>query len=154
KAAIAEGIVPGGGSALAKVGEKLSKKIDAKAHDEYTIGYRILLSALSAPLLQIAKNSGREDGAVILQAVIKKGGSFGYNANTDAESEEGSIVDMYEAGIIDPLKVTRSCVENAASAASVLLTTETAVADAPEEKNQPAGGRGGGMPGGMGGEDY
>ena len=151
KAAIAEGIVPGGGSALAKVGEKLSKKIDAKAHDEYTIGYRILLSALSAPLLQIAKNSGREDGAVILQSVIKKGGSFGYNANAEADSEETSIVDMFEAGIIDPLKVTRSCVENAASAASVLLTTETAVADIPEEKKAAPGG----MPGGMGGgEDY
>jgi chaperonin GroEL len=151
KAAIAEGIVPGGGSALAKVGDKLSKKVDAKAHDEYTIGYRILLSALSAPLLQIAKNSGREDGAVILQSVIKKGGSFGYNASTESESEEGSIVDMFEAGIIDPVKVTRSCVENAASAASVLLTTEAAVADIPEEKKSaPAGG----MPGGMGGEDY
>ena len=146
KAAIAEGIVPGGGSALAKVGEKLLKKIDAKAHDEYTIGYRILLSALSAPLLQIAKNSGREDGAVILREVIKKGGAFGYNASADSESEEGNIVDMYEAGIIDPLKVTRSCVENAASAASVLLTTETAVADAPEEKKAAPGG----MPGGMG----
>ena len=145
KAAIAEGIVPGGGSALAKVGEKLSKKIDAKAHDEYTIGYRILLSALSAPLLQIAKNSGREDGAVILQSVIKKGGSFGYNANAEADSEETSIVDMFEAGIIDPLKVTRSCVENAASAASVLLTTETAVADIPEEKKSASGGMGGGM---------
>src|SRR3989339_1812477 len=150
KAAIAEGIVPGGGSALAKVGEKLSKKIDAKAHDEYTIGYRILLSALSAPLLQIAKNSGREDGAVILQSVIKKGGSFGYNANAEADSEETSIVDMFEAGIIDPLKVTRSCVENAASAAAVVLTTETAVADIPEEKKAAPGG----MPGGMGGEDY
>ncbi|MCR4281078.1 MAG: chaperonin GroEL [Candidatus Kaiserbacteria bacterium] len=149
KAAIAEGIVPGGGSALAKVGEKLSKKIDAKAHDEYTIGYRILLSALSAPLLQIAKNSGREDGAVILREVIKKGGAFGYNANADSESEEGNIVDMFEAGIIDPVKVTRSCVENAASAASVLLTTETAVADAPEEKKSAPGG----MPGGMDGMD-
>lgn len=151
KAAIAEGIVPGGGSALAKVGEKLLKKIDAKAHDEYTIGYRILLSALSAPLLQIAKNSGREDGVVILREVIKKGGAFGYDASTEAESEESNIVDMFEAGIIDPVKVTRSCVENAASAAAVLLTTETAVADAPEEKkNAPSGG----MPGGMGGEDY
>lgn len=149
KAAISEGIVPGGGSALAKVGEKLSKKIDAKAHDEYTIGYRILLSALSAPLLQIAKNSGREDGAVILQAVIKKGGSFGYNASAEADSEEGNIVDMYEAGIIDPVKVTRSCVENAASAASVLLTTEAAVADIPEEKKAAPGG----MPGGMDGMD-
>ncbi|MDO8481640.1 MAG: chaperonin GroEL [bacterium] len=146
KAAIAEGIVPGGGSALAKVGEKLAKKVDAKAHDEYTIGYRILLSALSAPLLQIAKNSGREDGAVILQEVIKKGGAFGYNASGEEKPGESNIVDMFEAGIIDPVKVTRSCVENAASAASVLLTTEAAVADAPEEKKPMA-------PGGMGGMD-
>ena len=150
KAAIAEGIVPGGGAALAKVAAKLEKKIDAKAHDEYTIGYRILLSSLYAPFLQIAKNSGREDGAVILQDIIKKGGHFGFNAATEAESEESNIVDMFEEGIIDPVKVTRSCVENAASAASVLLTTEVAVADLPEEKKSPAGG----MPGGMGGEEY
>lgn len=144
KAAIAEGIVPGGGAALAKVGDKLMKKLDAKAHDEYTIGYRILLSALSAPLLQIAKNSGREDGAVVLQEVVKRGGAYGYDAAS--ESQEASIVDMYEAGIIDPVKVTRSGVENAASAAAVLLTTEAAVADEPEEK-KGAPQMGGGMDG-------
>ena len=143
KAAIAEGIVPGGGAALAKVSEKLMKKIDRKAHDEYTIGYRILLSALSAPFLQIAHNAGREDGAVLLREVLKKGGAFGFNAALEAESEEESVVDMFDAGIIDPVKVTRSCVENAASAAAVLLTTEAAVADLPEEKKAPA------MPGGM-----
>jgi chaperonin GroEL len=147
KAAIAEGIVPGGGAALAKVADKLHKKIDAKAHDEYTVGYRILISALSAPLLQIARNAGREDAAVVLQEVVKKGGAYGYNAA--AESDEASIVDMYEAGIIDPVKVTRSCVENAASAAAVLLTTEAAVADIPEEKKPGQGG----MPGGMEGMD-
>jgi len=149
KAAIAEGIVPGGGAALAKVAAKLSKKIDPKAHDEYTIGYRILLTALSAPLLQIAENAGRQDSAVVLQEVVKRGGSFGFNALAD--SEEASIVDMYEAGIIDPVKVTRSGVENAASAAAVLLTTEAAVAEIPEKKASPAGG--GGMPGGMGDMD-
>jgi len=143
KAAIAEGIVAGGGAALAKVADKLSKKIDPKAHDEYTIGYRILLTALSAPLLQIAKNAGREDGAVILREVIKKGGNFGYDASS--ESDEPQIVDMFEAGIIDPVKVTRSGVENAASASAVLLTTDAAVADIPEEKKPAAGG----MPGGM-----
>jgi len=145
KAAIAEGIVPGGGAALAKVGEKLTKRIDPKAHDEYTIGYRILLTALSAPLLQIASNAGREDGAVILKEVVSKGGAWGFDASK--ESDEAHIVDMYEAGIIDPVKVTRSCVENSASAAAVLLTTEAAVADLPEEKKaSPAGG---GMGGGM-----
>jgi chaperonin GroEL len=150
KAALAEGIVPGGGAALVKVAEKLGKKVNAKAHDEFTIGYRILLSALSAPLLQIVKNSGREDGQVILQEIAKKGGAWGFNAA--GESEQPDIVDMYEAGIIDPVKVTRSGVENAASAAAVLLTTEAAVADEPEDK-KPATPAGGGMPG-MGGDDY
>lgn len=143
KAAIAEGIVPGGGSALAKVAAKLEKKVDPQAHDERTVGYRILLSALYAPLLQIVKNAGREDGAVILRDVVEKGGSFGFDAS--AETTEASIVDMFEAGIIDPVKVTRSGVENAASAAAVLLTTEAAVADIPEEKKAPAGGMGGGV---------
>lgn len=146
KAALAEGIVPGGGAALAKIAEKLHKRVSGAAHDEFSVGYRILVSALSAPLLQIAQNAGREDAAVVLQEVVRKGGAWGFNAAAD--SEEESIVDMYDAGIIDPVKVTRSGVENAASAAAVLLTTEAAIADIPEEKkNMPA-------PGGMGGEDY
>ena len=118
------------------------KKLDAKAHDEFTTGYRVLLTALSAPLLQIAKNAGREDGAVILRDVIAKGGNYGFDASS--ETNEASIVDMIEKGIIDPVKVTRSGVENAASAAAVLITTEAAIADIPEEK-KPAGGGGGGM---------
>ncbi|HEY4516367.1 MAG TPA: chaperonin GroEL [Candidatus Paceibacterota bacterium] len=143
KAAIAEGIVPGGGAALAKVADKLGKKVDVKAHDEYTVGYRILLTALSAPLLQIAKNAGREDGAVILKEVASKAAGWGFDAS--AESADPMMVDMYEAGIIDPVKVTRSCVENSASAAAVLLTTEAAVADIPEDKKSGGGGMGGGM---------
>jgi chaperonin GroEL len=143
KAALAEGIVPGGGAALAKVADKLAKKVDAKAHDEYTTGYRILLSALSAPLMQIAKNAGREDAAVILKEVVTKGGAFGFDASS--ESVDAAIVDMYEAGIIDPVKVTRSGVENAASAAAVLLTTEAAVADIPEKNPAPAAPGMGGM---------
>jgi chaperonin GroEL len=148
KAAIAEGIVPGGGAALARVGDILSKKSSAKAHDEYSVGYRILVHALSAPFLQIAQNSGREDGPVLLRDVLTKGGAYGFNAALD--TEEVHIVDMYAEGIIDPVKVTRSGVQNAASAAAVLLTTEAAVADEPEEK-KPAAPAGGGM--GMG-EDY
>jgi chaperonin GroEL len=148
KAAIAEGIVSGGGSALAKVGAKISKNVKSGAHDEFSIGYRILITALSAPLLQIAKNAGREDAEVILREVVTKGGNFGYDAAS--ESEEATIVDMIEAGIVDPVKVTRSGVENAASAAAVLLTTEAAVADEPEDKKAaPAGGGDMGM-GGMG----
>ncbi|MBM3261485.1 chaperonin GroEL [Candidatus Kaiserbacteria bacterium] len=141
KAAIAEGIVPGGGASLAKVAAALTKKIGSKEHDEYTIGYRILATALSAPLLQIARNAGREDGMVILQDVMKKGPNFGYDALADEGAE---IIDMLEAGIIDPVKVTRSGVENAASAAAVLLTTDAAVAEIPEEKKaMPDGGMGG-----------
>ncbi|HEY4519637.1 MAG TPA: chaperonin GroEL [Candidatus Paceibacterota bacterium] len=132
KAALAEGIVPGGGAALAKVADKLAKRVDEKAHDEFTIGYRILVSALSAPLLQIAHNAGREDGPVILRDVVSKGSGWGFDAA--GEGVDAHIVDMYEAGIIDPVKVTRSCVEHAASAAAVLLTTEAAVAEEPEEK--------------------
>ena len=147
KAALAEGIIPGGGAALAKVGLKLGKKVAANAHDEYSVGYRILATALAAPLVQIAKNAGREDAEVILHEVATKAASIGYDAAS--ESEDAAIVDMYEAGIIDPVKVTRSGVENAASAAAVLLTTEAAVADIPEPKNASAGG----MPGGMDGLD-
>ncbi len=142
KAAIAEGIVPGGGAALAKVAHKLSKKVADDAHDEFSVGYRVLISALGAPLLQIALNAGREDGQVILRDIAAKGGAYGYDASKD--TVEPTIVDMFEAGIIDPVKVTRSCIENAASAAAVLLTTEAAVADIPEEKKASAGG---GMPG-------
>jgi chaperonin GroEL len=139
KAAIAEGIVPGGGATLAKVGDKLMKKVDTKAHDEFTIGYRVLASALSAPLMQIAKNAGREDSAVIVRDVVQKGGTWGFDAAADSDA---ALVDMIAAGIIDPVKVTRSGVENAASAAAVLLTTEAAVADIPEEKKAGAAGMG------------
>lgn len=141
KAAIAEGIVPGGGAALAKVSAKLSGKMDSnKMDDEFAVGYRILVSALQAPLLQIVSNTGREDGAVILKETMKNGAN-GFNAATE------EMVDMFEAGIIDPVKVTRSGVQNAASAAAVLLTTEAAIADIPEEKKAAPD------MGGMGGMD-
>jgi chaperonin GroEL len=141
KAAIAEGIVPGGGAALAKVGAKLSKHSGAAFGElgaEFAVGYSVLVQALSAPFKQIVRNTGREDEMVLL-AAISGSGLKGFDAAT------GEIVDMIEAGIIDPVKVTRSGVENAASAAAVLLTTEAAVADIPEPKAAPAGG----MPGEM-----
>jgi len=141
KAAIAEGIVPGGGAALAKVSAKLHKNMDkvaAKSGDEFAVGYNILVGSLVAPFKQIVENTGREDASLLLKEVGA--------ANTkgwDAMAEE--IVDMYEAGIIDPVKVTRLGVENAASAAAVLLTTEAAVADIPEDKKSSPAGMGGGM---------
>ena len=142
KAAIAEGIVPGGGAALAKVSAKLAKNVEGVAKskgDEFAVGYGILVGALTAPFKQIVRNAGREDEMVLL-AEISAGGNKGFNAAT------GEVVDMVEAGVIDPVKVTRSGVENAASAAAVLLTTEAAVADIPEEKKVSGGGMGGGMP--------
>jgi chaperonin GroEL len=145
KAAIAEGIVPGGGAALVKVGAKLQKNVEALSKtkgDEFSVGYQVLVGALSAPFKQIVRNTGREDEMVLI-AEISGNNAKGFNAATE------EVVDMIEAGVIDPVKVTRSGVENAASAAAVLLTTEAAVADIPEEKKPAAGGQGG-----MGGEDY
>jgi chaperonin GroEL len=145
KAAIEEGIVPGGGSALAKVSAKLEKNKHASEHSEFGVGYRILAKALAAPLMQIALNAGRDDAAVILRDVVAKGGSYGFDASKDGV--DAAIVDMLKEGIIDPVKVSRAAVQNAASAAAVLLTTEAAIADEPEQKAAPAGG--GGMGGGM-----
>lgn len=150
KAAIEEGIVPGGGAALVKVSAKLAKNKRAEGTDEFAIGYRILVDAFKAPLTQIVENTGREDAAVIVREVASKGGSYGFDAASD--EHDARIVDMLAEGIIDPVKVTRSGVEHAASAAAVLLTTEAAVADNPDDKDDPAAaaaGMGGGMPGMM-----
>lgn len=140
KAAIAEGIVQGGGSALAKVSEKLEAKYKSspeakKAADntqaaEFVAGYVALIQALREPLRQIAKNAGKEEG-VILAEVLKGTANSGYDALTDS-----FVPDMFAAGIIDPVKVTRSAVENASSAVALLLTTEVAIADEPKEEKQ------------------
>lgn len=142
KAAIEEGIVAGGGSALIRAGKKIADKI-AVGSAESRIGYEIVLRALEAPLRQIAQNAGKDDGSVIVERVkMAKSENAGYNA-----LEDKMVDDMLKVGIIDPVKVTRSAVENAASAAAILLTTEVAVAEEPEEKKpSPTGG----MPGGMG----
>jgi len=149
KAAIEEGIVSGGGSALVKAGEKVAGKDIKPSLDsfnaEFNVGVKILLGALKAPLKQIAINAGKEDGAVIVESVRRAKGNAGYDARSDE-----IVADMIEAGIVDPVKVTRSCVQNAASAAAILLTTEAAVADEPkEEKQMPDMSSMGGMGGGM-----
>ena len=150
KAAIAEGIVAGGGVALVKasqkVGEWLKNEV-AKGKEsmtkEFEVGFHIVLKALEAPLKQIAINAGKDDGSVIVEHVRNGKGNTGYDALKDV-----MVPDMLIAGIIDPVKVTRSGVQNAASAAAILLTTEAAIADEPkEEKEGPS--MGGGMPGGM-----
>ena len=149
KAAIEEGIVAGGGSALVNVAHTLAKSKHMDAHDEFSIGYRIVVDALSAPLKQIVHNAGRDDAQVILSKIDAKGKNHGFDASS--EGSDTAIVDMLAAGIIDPVKVTRSGLENAASAAAVLLTTEAAVADDPDAKEDapPAMPPGGGMPGMM-----
>jgi chaperonin GroEL len=147
KAAIEEGIVPGGGTALAKIANLLQGKLQAKKNQdqELGVGYEIMLKALLRPLYQIAYNAGREDGAmVVVNKVATEKGNIGFDAL------KGEYVDMLEAGIIDPVKVTRSGVQNAASAAAILLTTEVAVAEEPEEKHSAPAPDMGGM-GGMGG---
>ena len=141
KAAISEGIVPGGGVALIRALKGLE---DVKARGDAKIGLSILKRALEEPLRQIAINAG-EDGAVVVDEVKKNKGAYGYNA------AKNKYQDLFEAGIIDPTKVTRSALENAASAAAMLLTTECVITDMPESKNSMPPMGGGGMPMGGGG---
>lgn len=136
KAAIEEGIVAGGGTALAKAAAVVNVA-HAKTEEghEFRAGYQTLLRALSEPLRQIAANAGEEDPAVVLNKVTEgKGTNFGYDA-----AENRYVDDMIKAGIIDPLKVTRTALESAVSVAALLLTTEAAVVDLPEEKGKAAG---------------
>jgi chaperonin GroEL len=148
KAAIEEGIVPGGGTALARASAIVEKDILSKKtmDTEELVGYNIVLKALEVPLKQIADNTGKVDGAVIVAKVREAGGNAGYDA------AQGVMVDdMIKAGIIDPVKVTRAGVQHAVSAAGILLTSECAIADEPEESRPPMpdmsgmGGMGGGM---------
>ena len=143
RAAVEEGVVPGGGVALIRVQKSLEKF--EGANEDQTIGVRILHRAIEEPLRQIVDNAG-EDAAVILNRVKEGKGSFGYNAAT------GKFGDMLEEGILDPTKVTRLALQNAASVAGLLLTTEVMIADAPKDDDHAHGG-GGMPPGGMGGMD-
>ncbi|CAB4790496.1 MAG: chaperonin GroEL [Actinobacteria bacterium] len=140
RAAVDEGIVAGGGTALVRARKAVEEVIATLVGDEAT-GAKIVAVALEAPLRHIAANAGFE-GAVKVREVADASGSFGLNANT------GEIVDLVKAGVIDPAKVTRSALQNAASIAALLLTTEAIVADKPEEPG--SAGAAGGM-GGMGG---
>ncbi|MEU4687189.1 chaperonin GroEL [Actinoplanes sp. NPDC023714] len=135
KAAVEEGIVPGGGVALVQAGKTAFDKLDL-AGDEAT-GAQIVKVALDAPLRQIAVNAGLE-GGVVVEKVRNIEAGHGLNAAT------GEYVDLLAAGIIDPAKVTRSALQNAASIAALFLTTEAVVADKPEKNPAPAGAPGGG----------
>ncbi|MCX6714142.1 MAG: chaperonin GroEL, partial [Candidatus Vogelbacteria bacterium] len=143
KAAIDEGIVSGGGVALIKAGAKVaSKKLVSPSEDiaqEFQVGVKILLKALEAPIRQIVINAGKDNASVIIAKILAGKGSEGYDANADK-----MVTDMFKAGIIDPAKVTRTGLERASGAASMLLTTEVAICDEPKKEEA---GHGGGMPG-------
>ncbi|MBD2160976.1 chaperonin GroEL [Limnothrix sp. FACHB-881] len=139
KAAVEEGIVPGGGTTLAHLAPSLTDWANANLKDEELTGALIVARALTAPLKRIAENAG-QNGAVIAERVMEKDFNVGYNASS------GEYVDMFEAGIVDPAKVTRSALQNAASIAAMVLTTECIVVDKPEPKE--AAGAGAGMGGG------
>ena len=144
RAAVEEGIVPGGGVALLRA----KKAVDGLKSDNPDIqaGINIVSKALESPIRQIAQNAGVE-GSIVVGKVLEKSGNFGF----DAQTEE--YVDMVSAGIIDPTKVVRIALQDAASVASLLITTEAMVAEKPKKESAPAMPPGGGM-GGMGGMDY
>ena len=129
RAAVEEGIVPGGGVAYIRAAEAI-KDLKGENEDE-TTGIRIVARAIEEPLRQIAANAGLE-GSVIINKIRENSGDFGYNARTD------EYVNMFEAGVIDPTKVSRVALENAASVAGMFLTTECAIADIPEKEPAPA----------------
>jgi len=140
RAAIEEGVVPGGGVALIRALKALDKL--EGANEDQTVGIRILARSIEEPLRNIVENAG-EDAAVTLNQVKAGKGAYGYNAAT------GEFGDMLEEGILDPTKVTRLALQNAASVAGLLLTTEVMVGEAPKDEEHAHGGMGGGGMGGM-----
>ncbi|MBD2489337.1 chaperonin GroEL [Aulosira sp. FACHB-615] len=141
RAAVEEGIVPGGGTTLAHLAPELETWAKANLVDEELIGALIVSRALAAPLKRIAENAG-QNGAVIAERVKEKEFNVGYDATT------GEFVDLFAAGIVDPAKVTRSAIQNAASIAGMVLTTEAIVVDKPEPKDAAPAAPGGGLGGG------
>ena len=139
KAAVEDGIVPGGGVALLRAIAEVDK---LKEHGDIQIGINIVKRALEEPARQIIANAGLE-GSVIVKELKEKGGFIGFNAQTEKTE------DMLKAGIVDPAKVTKSALQNAASIAGLMLTTEALVSEIKEKDKAPDGGMGGG--GGMGG---
>jgi chaperonin GroEL len=145
RAAVEEGILPGGGVALLRAGETLKKL--RVANDDQKTGVDIVRKALSWPARQIAINAG-EDGSVIVGKILENDQyAYGFDA------QKGEYVNLVGKGIIDPTKVVRSALQNAASIAGLLITTEAMVAERPKKESPAPGMPGGGM-GGMGGMDY
>src|SRR5258708_3984688 len=129
RAAAEEGIVPGGGVALLRVIPAVQKLHEGLEGDE-RLGSAIVLRALEEPARHIASNSGH-DGGVVVEEVKSRKGAVGFNANT------AEYVDMFEAGIVDPTKVTRSALQNAASIAALMLTTEAMITNIKEDEEKP-----------------
>ena len=142
RAAVEEGIVPGGGTALLRCLNAIDK---LKLHDDEAVGVGIVKRALEEPCRQIALNAGFEGAVVIGKIRESKDENFGFNADT------GEYVDLVKAGVIDPAKVTRLALQNAASIAGLMLTTEALVAELKEDDKKGAAAGGPGGPGGMGG---
>ena len=143
RAAVEEGIIAGGGSAYIHAAKDVEALANTLEGDEKT-GAKIVLKALEAPLRQIAKNAGLEGSVIIDKIISANKPNYGFDAQNEVYVE-----DMIAAGIVDPTKVTRSALENAASVAEMVLTTESLVADLPEPPAAPAAA--GGDMGGMGG---
>ena len=139
RAAVEEGIVPGGGTALVNASKAVAKLVPETSGDVRT-GVNIVLRALEEPVRQIAMNAGVEGSLIVEKLKSKKSNTFGYDAAKD------EYTDMFERGIIDPTKVTRSALQNAASVAAMVLTTESLVTDIPAPEPAPAP-----QAGGMGG---
>ena len=144
RAAVEEGIVPGGGTALLRSAFKLSIKGD---NDDQNVGITIVKKALEAPIRQIVENAGVEGSIVVGKLRDTKDDNFGFNAQTE------EYVDLVKAGIIDPVKVVRTALQDAASVAGLIITTEASIAEAPKKEAAGGGMPGGGM-GGMGGMDF
>jgi chaperonin GroEL len=141
RAAVEEGIVSGGGVALLRTAKAIDAAIAALEGDE-KLGAQIIRRAVEAPLKQLCFNAGVE-GAVVVQQVLSSKGANGYNVAT------GNYEDLVKAGVVDPTKVTRTALQNAASIAGLLLTTEAIITDAPDKNPAPAMPQGGGHGGGM-----
>jgi chaperonin GroEL len=146
RAAVEEGIVPGGGVALLRAKAAVGKLTNDNA--EVQAGINIVLRALEAPIRQIAENSGAEGAIVVGKVLENKSETYGFNAQSE------DYVDMLSAGIVDPAKVVRVALQDAASIAGLLITTEAMIAEAPKKEAAGGGMPGGGGMGGMGGMDY
>ena len=146
RAAVEEGIVPGGGTALLYATKALEGMTGI--NEDQTRGIDIIRKALQAPVRQIAENAGFDGGVVAGKLFDQKDGNYGFNASTDVYE------DLVKAGVIDPTKVVRVALQDAASVAGLLITTEAGIAETPEDKPAMGGGMGGGGMGGMGGMDF